>query len=95
MPEMTLAEISSMFIKERLDEFSTLYPGGEPLSIEGVQNTVNEILALFTEQGYGGLPFSRLQKKKDLNPYNLSTNSWNILLQQGFLTKNQRATTRK
>ncbi len=89
MPEMTLAEISLMFIKERLDEFSNLFPGGEPISFDGVQKVVNEIVALFSEQRYGALPFETIKEKNDFNPYKLSSNSWNILLQQGFLTKNQ------
>jgi hypothetical protein len=89
MPEMKHAEISLMFLKERLDEFSNLYPGGEPLSFDGVQKVVNEVVALFSEQQYDALPFEIIKEKNDLDPHKLSSNSWNILLQQGFLTKNQ------
>ena len=89
MPEMALAEISLMFIRDRLDEFAKLHPGGTPMSRKGVEDEVNAIVALFDEEGYRTLPFRKIKERNDFKPHNLSENSWNILLQQGFLTKNQ------
>lgn len=91
MPEMTLAEISFMFIKERLDDFAKLHPGGRQLSREGVEEVLNKILELFSEQGYRSLPFSKLKTVNDFHPHDLAQNSWNILLRQGFLIRGQDA----
>lgn len=89
MPEMALAEMSLLFIKERIDDFSVLHPGGIPITKEGIERKLRDIVELFTKEGYRSLPFRKIQTVDDFNPYHLSENSWNILLQQGFLTKNR------
>lgn len=89
MPELALAEMSFLFIRERMEEFAGLHPGGVRMKREGVEEKVNEIVDLFNEQGYHRLPFSKIRIIKDFEPHNLDENSWNILLQQGFLTKHQ------
>jgi len=89
MPEMALAEMSLLFIKDRIDEFLALHPGGIPITKGGIEQKLHDIVELFTKERYHSLPLSKIQKIDDFNPHYLSENSWNILLQQGFLTKNQ------
>ncbi|MCM2357855.1 MAG: hypothetical protein NDI77_06880 [Geobacteraceae bacterium] len=89
MPEMALAEISLKFIKDRLDEFAQLHPCATPMKPEGVEVYINDLLSLFQKQKYRTLPFKYIKEIEDFNPHHLSQNSWNILLQQGFLTKKQ------
>jgi len=88
MPDMALAEISLMFIRERTNEFAGADPGGISMSKEGVEHTIAKIVDLFNQQKYKALPFRHMQEIGDFDPYQLSENSWNIILQQGFLTKN-------
>ncbi|MCI0602506.1 restriction endonuclease [bacterium] len=89
MPEIAVIDFSLIFMKDRIDEFARLIPADKPTSYRGVEEMINRIIDLIATVKLP-LPFDSIKTIEEFNPHRMNENSWNILLQQGFLTKQER-----